>query len=335
VSRPVSETVSETVSESAKQPTTRSGAGKGRRSAIRRLFALGTVFALRGGYAEAMDAQGRTDVVAKSARTPRPRVPPLWASPPPIRERNALAVRALRRRSADAMTAILEALYRLDLEFEPWSRHVAEALREVLDEDHLGVLGALYDCPDPCSMTMGRLVHCEVLDHLLNLFEEGARALPPEYVADKYLGRSYSFAASLRGWAEIPPVRDGTALAHGVADLLTLSTTELDGAGCAFFVFRGQRRPVSVHDHIELARLGRHLAAARRLRRRLTSDAPATSFAEAILDGGGRVHHACGEARSKPSRAALFRAVRQMERARRRSAHNPDMDRGGARWTRS
>jgi DNA-binding CsgD family transcriptional regulator len=233
------------------------------------------------------------------------------------------------------MTPVLEALYRLDLEFEPWSRNVAEALREVLDQDQLGVLGALYDCPDPCSMTMGRRVHHEVPDQLLNLFERGAHALPPEYVADKYLGRSYSFAASLRGWAEIPPVRDGTVFAHGIADLLTLSTTEPDGAGCAFFSFRSERRPVSVHDHIELARLGRHLAAAHSLRRRLTSDVPATSFAEAILDGSGRVHHACREARSKPSRAALSRAVLQMERARTRVAHNPDTPTASVqdRWT--
>ena len=220
------------------------------------------------------------------------------------------------------MTPVLEALYRLDLEFEPWSRDVAEALREVLDRDHLGVLGVAYDCPDPCSMTMGRPVHFEVPDHLLPLFEEGACALPPEYVADKYFGRSYSLAASLRGWTEIPPVRDGAVLAHGVADLLTLSATELDGAGCAFFAFQAERRPLSNHAHIEFARLGRHLAAAYRLRRRVASDVPLASFAEAILDGGGRVQHASGEARSKHSRAVLSRAVRRMDRARTRSSHD-------------
>src|SRR5205814_2353669 len=143
----------------------------------------------------------------------------------------------------------------------------------------------------------------------------GATDPPPHYVAERYLGRSYSLAADLRGWDEIAPVRDGSAIAGGVVDLLALATTELDGIGCGFFSFRSTRSPISDQAHIELTRIARHLAAAHRLRRRVETDAPSSIEPDAVLDPEGRVHHARGAATAFAARAALSRATQEMSGA--------------------
>ncbi|MBI5070142.1 MAG: helix-turn-helix transcriptional regulator [Deltaproteobacteria bacterium] len=79
--------------------------------------------------------------------------------------------------------------------------------------------------------------------------------------------------------------------------------------------FRGQRRlpPRTVHG---LRLLSAHLTTALRLRDRIRQAPSPGAEVEAVLDPGGRVHHAASEARGADVRESLAAAVRRVERAR-------------------
>ena len=218
------------------------------------------------------------------------------------------------------MRDVLEALYRLDTSAEQWAAGVAAAVAPFLDGDGLGVVGYLYDCRDSCALTMERRVRFGVSDELLAMFGAVIGGLPPIYVAEKYLGRARSLGADLRGWDDIQPVKDGSLRAGGLADLLTINVTELDGRGCGFLSFRKARSALSDRTHIELTCISRHLAAAHRLRRLLESDVTNPANAAAVLDTSGTIHHARGGARSSVARDPLTRATRDMMAARRAGA---------------
>lgn len=227
------------------------------------------------------------------------------------------------------MLGILEALYRIELPPERWVLDVAAALRPILDHDHMGVIGAFYECPDPCSWAIQSQVAFKVSDALHVGFAAGAAKLPPSYVAEKYFGRNHSLAADIRGWSQIREqalhaltVRDGRLAAARAVDMLTLNATELDGLGCAFFSYRARRSPLSGQNLIDLTRLSQHLTAAHRLRRQWWAQPPSPANAYAVLDANGSVHHARGDAKAKPVRDALARGARGIGRARNRGRRN-------------
>jgi hypothetical protein len=69
-------------------------------------------------------------------------------------------------------------------------RDVAAALSPIVDRDHLGVIGAFYECPDPCTWTLQSQVAFKLSDALHVAFAVGAAKLPPAYVAERYFGRT-------------------------------------------------------------------------------------------------------------------------------------------------
>jgi DNA-binding CsgD family transcriptional regulator len=223
------------------------------------------------------------------------------------------------------MLEILEALYRIDLTPEQWVLEVAAALSPIVDRDHLGVIGAFFKCPDPCSFTLQSHVAFKLSDALHIGFGAGVARLPPSYVAERYFGRTHSLGADLREWSQIYEGAVQTlsgrnrelVLAQGV-DLLMLNATELDGLGCAFYSYRRSRSPLSGQNLVDVTRVSQHLTAAHRLRRQWWAQPPSPANADAVLDANGRVHHARGDAKARPVRDALARGARGMERARSR-----------------
>jgi DNA-binding CsgD family transcriptional regulator len=215
------------------------------------------------------------------------------------------------------MLNVLQAMYRLDLPDEKWATEIARALVPFLDRDRMGVIGFFYECRDACALKTERSVRFEVPDAARALFSSGAPELPPMYVADKYMGRPHSLGADMRGWDEIEPVKNGSLRAEGMADMLTINVTELDGNGCGFLSFRKDRSVLSDRTHVELTSISRHLAAAHRLRRALEVDLISPAKAAAVLDPDGTVRHAQGDARARIVRDFLARATRDMMRVRR------------------
>jgi DNA-binding CsgD family transcriptional regulator len=217
------------------------------------------------------------------------------------------------------LVSVVEAFYSLNLPVENWLRIVAEKVRPLIDRDGLGVVGGLYSCPDPCSFTPTHALFCEVPEALQAVFFEASRSFNPVYVADSFLTSTFCLGADMRGWDTISTNRDGSARAAGMADALHLNAVEPDGEGCCFSSPQSKRALLSDDLHLTLTRIGRHLAAAHRLRRKHLEDAPRPDAAEAVLDPLGRVHHAVGAAQPREKQAALGRAARSMEDARRRS----------------
>jgi DNA-binding CsgD family transcriptional regulator len=102
----------------------------------------------------------------------------------------------------------------------------------------------------------------------------------------------------------------------GVKDMLGVMALEPDGRGACIsvpYVDHVRLPPQTLH---QLARVTAHLGTAVRLHRRAPSAEPENPDVEAVLDPGGKVHHATGRAREAASREALAGAVRAVERAR-------------------
>ncbi|MFT3913714.1 MAG: helix-turn-helix transcriptional regulator [Anaeromyxobacteraceae bacterium] len=111
------------------------------------------------------------------------------------------------------------------------------------------------------------------------------------------------------------PTTDFSSVRGPFADrgaLDALGVTTRDPAGRALQVWLNSARPVRVGPRARhrLSRVSAHLGSAARLR------ALAHAPPEAVLDPGGRVLHAEGEARPAAARASLAAAVRRTERAR-------------------
>jgi DNA-binding CsgD family transcriptional regulator len=219
---------------------------------------------------------------------------------------------------APDLVGIVEALYTPNLSPDGWLRVVSDALRPLLDQYGQGMSAMLFNCPDPCSFTPTHALLTDVPEELQAAFFEGMQTFPALFVADSFLTKSCFLCAETKGWNEIGIVADGSGAARGFADGISLTSTELGGAGCSFGSSRPERTPVARDLFLALTRVAKHLAAAHRIRRNHPEARVAPDAAEAVLDVGGRVQHAREEAKDEASRDELGRATRRMEQVRRR-----------------
>jgi len=214
------------------------------------------------------------------------------------------------------LVGIVEALYAPDLTDDEWLRVAVEKMRPLLDRQGLGIAGALYQCADPCSWIPSHMLVCDVPDELQRVLFDGTEALPPTYVADSFLNRTVYLGADVRGWSEISTFRSGAAQAAGLADSLQLNVIEPDGQGCWLGSPHSARVSLTDELQITLTRLGRHLAAAHRLRQKHAQARVSPEQAEAVITADRRVEHAEGPARDSDRQCALVRAARAMDVAR-------------------
>jgi DNA-binding CsgD family transcriptional regulator len=203
---------------------------------------------------------------------------------------------------------------------DAWLRLVADELSPLLDRDRTGIFAGFYDCPDPTMFRQTHIIDSGVSDWLRPVFYAGLGVLPPAFVAESFLCRSSYRAADVRGWTDIPQVRDGALGAVGLRDALSINAIELDGYGCCFTSFQSKRENVSASAHLTIARVARHLAAAHRLRRRFAGTTISPQNADAVLEPNGRMHHGRGAATDRSHRDVLGRAARASDQSRRRRA---------------
>ncbi len=148
-----------------------------------------------------------------------------------------------------------------------------------------------------------------------------------DFNANAPLGTNALFTDRLVSFTSSRAFFDGEAARYvsgfleqfGVSEFLGLYA--LDGEGQAFFVAAPSRRRLEIHGHVRRAweRVGLHLGAALRLRRRVVEGArPIGHFLPS-----GRAVHLEDEATHPDTRATLMDAVRAIERARGRLRQSP------------
>jgi len=225
------------------------------------------------------------------------------------------------RPSALSPIDVVEAGYQFEPDDRAWLANLAQTLYPLLDGG-LGMFAYQYDVADaPASwVSSAHLIDVTAAD-LRNVME--------------MLG-AYS-AAETKSWHTAPSpfnsLSGGVARRIGVTDpfeipliqqilarmnardVCALRTIETGGKGLVFCAVQRERRAVNPRLRSVWSKVSIHLAAARRLREHLASDA---AF-EAVLTPSGRIAHAEGEATSTSIRDHLRAAVQRQERARGRA----------------
>jgi len=109
-----------------------------------------------------------------------------------------------------------------------------------------------------------------------------------------------------------------TTFANGFADLLTVTSSDPTRSGCLIGVFSKVREPPHRAVSAQWSRLTAHISAGLRLRAKLpeTRVEIAKLGGEGILEPGGKVAHAAGDAAGKAAREALRDGARAVDRAR-------------------
>ncbi|HKP56814.1 MAG TPA: LuxR C-terminal-related transcriptional regulator [Polyangiales bacterium] len=233
--------------------------------------------------------------------------------------------------------AFVEACYDLHVGELEWLRAIAEAARPLMrartviayhvdftqaglriehgaaqfgdgDGDVAARITAMGACYDRCrNGTAG------VVDRLkYRLHEKGMRAQVAE-AADRLL--LSEIKTPVPRWVY-------TLGVPGIRDLFFMLNHHVDGNGLTYVVGslpeRGELRPA---ERAMFLRLGAHLKAGFRLRRRLPDQLRSLEAPEhgAVLDGAGALVHAEGDARDPETRALLAQRAREIDQARTRS----------------
>jgi DNA-binding CsgD family transcriptional regulator len=166
------------------------------------------------------------------------------------------------------LIAVVEAMYDDPTSLDDhWLGQVAERIRPVLDVHALGIVGGFYVCADPSSFAPTTVVSQGFPASLRLIFPPLFQALSPVFVADSFLCRSLFLGTQVRGWNDIPSVRDGLLRSCGAVDTVQINALEPDGRGCWLCSPLPQRASVADGAYVELALLARHFAAAHRIRR--------------------------------------------------------------------
>jgi DNA-binding CsgD family transcriptional regulator len=147
---------------------------------------------------------------------------------------------------------------------------------------------------DARSFRQREVVEIGLHPRLAEVFRMGISDLPSEYVAERYLNRSWSYGSHLRGWDRIPPVRTGALEASGAVDLFTIAAIMPDGRGCCFGAFHRRRRLMRRQALSDLPKIVRQLRLALWHRCELVEGAMGTNddAARPLSEWPGRPSHA-------------------------------------------
>lgn len=213
------------------------------------------------------------------------------------------------------LVGFLESAYALELDDEEWLTQALYALARLCGPDHR-YLGFFYDASNVNEFKLWNVARAQAaapeLESSWGIFQS---LCEPAFVRSTF--RSL-YLGSARRTAQpyLSPVLEDRER-NGWGDFFYLNGLDPSGLGCLLTL--GCREPefrLGSEDAAIFRRLGAHLGAAFRCRRRLASGgaARATVGAEAVLAPDGRVLHAEGAARTERAwlarRAASIEAVR-------------------------
>jgi DNA-binding CsgD family transcriptional regulator len=223
-----------------------------------------------------------------------------------------------------AALSVATTAYDLEQPLDGWIRAVTEAARPILDAG-LGVLGTTFELVNGTLRIAPAMVKIgEVPDPAEQVIRRMAASLSPSEL-DHTFGHPkaldtasgcYSRMAPDQRFAEWPLMAEFRNA--GVVDCMAAKSCDPTGAGMIFLapLPNEVRVPAVRARHWE--RSMAHLLASLRLRRSLDGSQ------EAVLDLGGRLHHAEGLAQGKSAMAALRAAARRVDYTRSTKGHaNP------------
>jgi len=213
------------------------------------------------------------------------------------------------------LLSILEAGYSVEAAEEPWLRGVLTAARPSLDEG-LGAFAISYNAFEPQSFELRCLASEGIPDAVRDQLPMVMAQMPARFIENARNDQACTLAT------EIPGFEDFTAVPEhlhpvGAHDVLGINVRDPTGVGCYLGAPLPRTGSLTPTRRATWARVAAHVAAAFRIQRRFTSRQPDPLHgAEAILDAGGKIHHATGPAELTSAREALRTATAAMEKAR-------------------
>ncbi|MCC6872862.1 MAG: hypothetical protein IT378_01035 [Sandaracinaceae bacterium] len=218
------------------------------------------------------------------------------------------------------MLAVVEAAYRLDQPTRAWLSEIVEAAGGLLDHG-MGVFGFVCrrTARGTLRVTSDIVTAGDVPAGFVGLMAGITEAWSGE-VMSAFMARVLDTASEAHAkqgllLADSPIFRPAIEL--GVRDSVAAKAVDPSGNGLVLGALLPRERTTRASDRTRWAQLMAHLLAGLRLRAGLRTDE-----GDAVVEPGGRVVHAEGEARS--ARDALREAAVAIDRARVRGRRDPD-----------
>ncbi len=212
---------------------------------------------------------------------------------------------------------LMEAGYRLDLDDDVWMREVLEAARPSLDGG-LGVLAFRFDIHRAPEQPTSRPIVLGADPRLVDIVGKVTAGMTSAERAHMLMGGP-TIALSNSYVGKLGPNAGAnghaTARAMGFGDVLGVRVFDVSGVGLFLAAPLPATRPIPPAVAHAWKRVGAHLGAALRLRRALAASSDGAAV-EAVLDAGGKLHHAEPAAQGKTAQATLRASVLAMMRAR-------------------
>ena len=211
-----------------------------------------------------------------------------------------------------AALEILEAAYAVDHADDDWLLGIVAAARPTCDLG-LGVCAYFTQIGGPGEVWNHGHVG-ELWRDVKTLYESVLGQIGPEAMRQLHLLGPFGSTVRLAD-ASFDPSRVGASL--GSSSAIGIMGLDVEGRGVSLASWSppGQLIPPRPGEEAFWGRVAPHLAAAARLRRRLSTHAQGP---EAIFEPGGKLVHAEGDAKLDISRDALREAARRVDRVRAR-----------------
>lgn len=217
---------------------------------------------------------------------------------------------------------ILESAYDMSAPGKDWTTNLCHAVAAAFRRGGPtpGIIGFSYRIGDDGHVAPDDVVCLDLPDAFARAVHGLTVSFPPEYVRETFAktpagnvlsaGDAATRAASKRFLATWR-----AELGVPWRDLIVINGIDPGGSGVYMGLPWPERWPVAAAEKQRWTRIGAHLAAAHRLRRRLSPEARArVEGADMVLTPEGRVSHANDDAVA--AREALAASVRAVERAR-------------------
>ena len=214
---------------------------------------------------------------------------------------------------------IIEAAYAEEKSEEDWMRGVAQAAAPVFDAG-LGIAAFTFDLPDRRPLWRTFLTVGGDAEAIIRSNRGMHTDSPAEVIVN---GFNENLCATLSGLLgdglqRLPYIAPYLEMC-GAVDSMGVVAYDPMGSGVCLGALLPEVRTLDPATQRTWLRIAAHLGAGFRLRQH---DAPAT--ADAVLDIGGKLYDAIGDARDREARTALRHAARAIDRARTRRNRDPE-----------
>jgi DNA-binding CsgD family transcriptional regulator len=216
--------------------------------------------------------------------------------------------------------AVVESAYCIEVSEQRWLADLLARLRPLLDRG-LGAFAWFFHRP-----ALEACVETPLLDGCSERIRQGLHAHSAAVSPQSWF--DLATASPCASWSECvshPTSDEARAFAlHGIGDLLHVRALDSSFTGCVFSAPAPEATCLHPRQVALLSHVAAHIAAAYRLRRRLSTESEESAPVEAVLERGALLH-AEGHAKQRRHRDLLLDAARAREHSRRRlRQHDPE-----------